>query len=616
MATIDYIEKPVKVFDKGIVDEIGAESIPAGTSSESINFLDLGDRIELVRGQQAKGTDTFSSNKLQGIFAVKDSSGAYHMYKKDGTKLKRYRSTTDDWNDVITGLPDEDLYGAPYRSPAGAFLWLSSKNSGLFRINLANPDDYVDFYDVSKNFKGWITVQDNRMWLLNDNATLYLSYIDDDWPYTPITSESLGTGDGATLTFTGTVGHPLVAGNTFSIVTGDGITVTDNGNGTLSSLTDASTGTINYTTGAVSVTFAVAPTMSATIVMNYSYEKPKTHGLADFTYTSPIRTAGQGSFLFQGQTDDALKSVWSYDGIFYVMHSNSIWAVDLTDDDTNATNKIYRQNTGISNALAAVSTGDGIYFIDDSANGQKALRLLAYNDLSGSKVLPISKSAQVHLDNSYFDDCAMYEFKDFIAFTSKSDADLTYNDTLWLYNKKWNLLNKMDGTFRGLVEMDGQLFGGSSVDNNVYEIFTGFDDDDSEILGVWEGNAWTLDLEELKKLKRFVVEGDIGESQSMGVDLSYDGGAFEEIGIIDGDGSYVDTSASQQYGTTGYGEGVYGSGETVTASRYMREFRTRSDKFYRVRVRFRALGIGYLNIRQYNFRDVRRSLSRVPSKFR
>ena len=615
-----YQQKYVSVFDKGIVDKIGDESVPAGTSSASTNFLNLGDRIELVRGKDRLGDNQGATAITYGSITVPDVGGTDHIFVKVGTILKHYNSVTQVWDNAITGLPaTEDISLAPYRTPAGAFIFASSPNSGLYRINLANPTTNVNLYDAAKNFKGWITIQDNRMWLHGDvgnsaadvgnEVILRLSWIDNDWPYTDISSEAWDTADGST-TYTNTLAQTLIVGRSLTIVHSQE-TWTDNGDGTLTG-DDSGTGTVNYTTGSVSVTFGSADPGSGAIVANYSYEQPKSQGIADFTYSAP-RAAGEGSFFFQGTGSDPIQNVYPYDEKFYVAHKRSWWVVDLTDDDTNATNKIYRESSGIPFREAAVSTGDGIYYIDTV---DQKFRRLRYNDIA-SKVIPESASDQLDLASFVFDDCHAAEFNDFICFTCKSSDDISYNDTMWIYDKQWKLWNKIDAFVQSMSIYNSKLHGASSINGNTFELFSGFDDDGNVIYGNWDANDWNLDASELKKCRRFVVWGDMATSQELIIDVSYDGGSWVELGTIEGTSSYVSSAVSTQYGTTLYGSGsTYGSGETVTAFRYMREFRLKSGKFERIKVRFRTESQGYLNVREYNFRDYRLCLNRVPHRFR
>jgi len=619
-----YNFKRVQSFDKGIIDELGDEVIPSGASSSSINFLDLGDRIELTRGQLLFGTANATAGSVLMVASAKAIDGTEHMYKQVGTVLQHKEVATDTWNDVITGLTaDEALSWDTYRTPAGAFIWLSSKSTGLYRINLANPESFTDFYDASQNFRGNIAIHDNRMWLWGDetlstitgdlignNAVIRISHIDADYPYTNIASEALDTGDGS-ATYSGTLANLLVVGRTF-IVTHSTEVFTDNGSGVMTGSVGG-TGTINYTTGAWSVTFNAAPGSGA-ITGDYSYEKPKVNGLADFTYTTPTRVAGEGAYFFQGKNADPVVTVRAHDGIFYCFHERSIWVLDLKNDDTDASNKIYRENTGITAQDGAFSTGEGIYYLD-TANGENPrMRLLKYNKI-GSKVIPEEVSSRVSFDDYNFTDIFIGEYGDYLIMMARLGDD-SYNSVMWLYNKRWELWNKVDALFNNVVIHNGLLYGGSSVDRDVFQMFTGFDDNEDVIAGVWESNDWILDEEERKKCKKFVVEGDIATSQTLIVEASYDGSDWISVGTIAGNGDYVDASTTTEYGVALYGGTEYGGGATVASSRYMRKFRLESTKFYRIKVRFRADTIGYLNVRMYKFDDIRKAGHKLPDKFR
>ena len=87
-----------------------------------------------------------------------------------------------------------------------------------------------------------------------------------DWPQ-QYAVENLASGDGSTTTFTGTLQNPpIIAGTLF--ITDDTAVAQDQGDGTLTG-TGISSGTINYTTGAYSVTFTTAPTSTVVIYAKY-----------------------------------------------------------------------------------------------------------------------------------------------------------------------------------------------------------------------------------------------------------------------------------------------------------------------------------------------------------
>ena len=607
--------KQVAVIDKGLVGAIGKGVLPSGAASEVLNFLVLGDRLELVRGQKLFGDELLTSGVVHDIITVEAVDGTEVTFRRITTKIQWYDPATETWTDALTGLTNEEGLFAAYRTPAGSFVWFSSPTTGLYRCNVANPTSWHDFYDAAKNHKGYITIQDNRMWLwkkVGSETVLFMSYIDDDWPYTAITNESIGTGNGVALTFTGTVAHPYIVGRSINNIN-DGVeTFTDNGMGVLTG-SAGGTGTINYTTGAFSVTFAVAPLNLAAITMDYTYEKPTTHSVADFTY-SATRLAGEGNFFFQSQGSKDIQLVLPYDEKFYCFHRDNTWVVDLTATDTAATNKIYRDNTGIPSAKAAVPTGEGIYYVDDTEDTGKSIRLLKYDEV-GSKVIPKNVSETLNIDEYIFDEAVGVEYGDFVIFACKSSSNVSYNDLLLIFNTKFKVWDIMDGLYNCFTVRDGKLYGGSSVNDNVYQIFTNFDDDDSAILGSWTSGDDDLDSQELKKVKGVLVWGDIDESQELIVEASYDDEDFIELGRVVGNSIYVDRSAGTEYGVDFYGSS-YGSADTITAYPYMRRFHLRQNKFLNVRLRFRVESVGYLNVRGYRWDDIRNKRLRVPEKYR
>ena len=84
-------------------------------------------------------------------------------------------------------------------------------------------------------------------------------------------AEWIGEGDAAAVTFTGTLLNPTVHEGSLSIVAA-GITGVDDGEGNITG-TGITTGTIDYDTGAFSITFAVAPIADVQILATY-YETP------------------------------------------------------------------------------------------------------------------------------------------------------------------------------------------------------------------------------------------------------------------------------------------------------------------------------------------------------
>jgi hypothetical protein len=97
----------------------------------------------------------------------------------------------------------------------------------------------------------------------------------------------IGTGDGSTKTFSATLTKPVKPG--FVTVTDTVETFTDNGAGTLTG-SKGGTGTINYVTGALSVTFKAAPATGRSITASYK------HYAYDVTPTTIPTTNATGYF--------------------------------------------------------------------------------------------------------------------------------------------------------------------------------------------------------------------------------------------------------------------------------------------------------------------------------
>lgn len=615
-------EKGVEVFDKGLITFVTKESLDPAAASLSNNFLTLGDRMETARGRRLLGSLSGVSTRVYNLFKGRAIDGTERFYRKISTKLQYWDPATESYVDVITGLPEEDMSGDTYRTPAGSFLFLSSPNSGLYRINMANPTSYVDLYDNTINYKGYIRINRNRMYLWGDvsrinkdevgnNAVLRLSYIDSDWPYTAISGEALDTADGSS-TYSGTFANALQAGRTVKIEHSQE-TFLDNGMGVLSG-DNGGSGTVDYTTGEWEVTFGGTAPGSGAITGDYSYETPNDTGITDFRY-SATRIAKQGTFLFQGDSSDEIVDVLVYDNVVYAFHGQSIWSVNPSDDDETFNNKLYRRNAGLAARGAAYATGDGIIFIDDTDEYPR-FRALRYN-AQGDVVEPQNMGEQLDLSQYDFTDGFVTSFGDYLMFVGR-ETGTTYNTTIFLYNTKWKVYDTMDGLYGSLQEYNGVLHGGSSVTEDVYKLFTGFSNDGNNLSAEYRGANWTLDTAKLKKVRRFVIEGYISVGQSLTIEIAYDNGQFVEIGTIAGDGSYAISSDHTQYGVTMYGSGVYGGGQdVVTANRYVKEFRiSASPKFERAQIRIRTTGTGYASYQIWKYRDVRHSLKRVAKKFR
>lgn len=185
-------------------------------------------------------------------------------------KVKYYDVATDDnievgTNLLPTGASGEDVWFQAYQSLAGSFVYFGSPNSSVYKVPTANPASAVDQLVASYRF-GVFHIGQNRSFAgqrkgttagNEDKTGLFLSYIDKSLlsSFTQVTGESYGTGDGTTKTFAHTLTAITGVRTAMYLSVTDGTeTFIDDRNGNMVGNLGG-TGTINYATGAVSVTF-------------------------------------------------------------------------------------------------------------------------------------------------------------------------------------------------------------------------------------------------------------------------------------------------------------------------------------------------------------------------
>lgn len=637
-------------FKYGQVDAIEDFSIPAGAASSSLGWLTLGDHIELVRGRHLLGTEVTGVGRISGIRVATKADGTQVLYRTYGLKALYYDEVTSDWIEIGTNklagaVTTADPYGEDisiegYNSLSGAQVWLNSPNSSLFKGMVTNPGTLIDQYDSTKNFKGRIKIKTGRMWLWNrgssgtgkvtDPTGLYGSKIDKDEvsDYTAVTNEAVGSS--GSQTYSGTLatisGKKTCFGITITEAAGEIFVDDKNGNLVGSA---GGTGTINYATGAYSVTFNAVT--GGTVTVDYYTEDSTVGGIADFT-KSGTRAAGEGFIIRQDDGGGIFQNIFSYNSVFYCMHLLKTWALSLSADDATATNKIYREKVGIPNWRAGVETGSGVYYIDDTDENNPRIRLLTLADAAATEVTPVAMSNNLDLKGYRFDKSWGLEWGDYVLFGCRT-ADSSVNNRILAINKIWKSWDFLPYYASCADVYNGALIIGDSLSNNAYELFSGLDDDDSTIENFWNGAAEDLETPGLKKSKKVVLEGNIGPDQSLRVYVSVDMGAFVEIGAGDvsalfptgepaiyGGGSYVDRTQRVDVGSQTLGRGEVGGGSVlndgVEAYHYKREFSLGQDRFERIKIRIVAQGIGYASLSLYQWKDIRHKSNKVPAKYR
>lgn len=626
------IIKEIKSFTFGVVNSLEPKSIPVGSLSNALNFLTLGDKIELRRGTKILGTDQGVGGSVAGIgVGTKlDSSGTQVMFRKrKGTrKFEYYNETTDDWAETgsdacPTAAINDDFSFDIYQSQAGSQAFWSSPLSSIYKIMVANPEVITDL--LSTVYRGYIRIKQSRMFLWNRNAAsgsgrrdeqnIYNSYIDAR-AYTTVTAEALADVASGTLAFKAAGAKRTCFGIAITH-TASGEILTDNRDGTLSGSVSA-TGTINYTSGVFTTTLAGAGTA------DYQWEDTTNTGIADFSFASPIRVAGTGNIFLQGD-GGPIMGVETYGDVEYCAHKHKTYALALSTTDTSATNLLFRDREGIPNWRAIKGTSQGIFYVNAIDPDNPKIKILTLQQ--GSTAVDGQVISQnLDLSGYTFDKSFIEEWDDYIVIGCRTD-DSAINNRFILYHKIWKSFDIMDYWGYCSAIYNGVLVIGESITGNVVEVFSGFDDDGAAISGYAELNEWDLNYPGyLKACKKLQLEGDIGPDQVFDVKISLDGGVFSTVGQIKGSGSYVDRSQRVSVGSLTLGRGEIGGGSSgVEAYHYFHTISLRLGKFERITVKVErgidadnsnAEGIGYFSLSTLRFFDIRLRSQKLPRPYR
>jgi len=142
-----------------------------------------------------------------------------------------------------------------FRDPDGRIAEALKAGARVEEVINAFPDAFIGTEVIKGNI------------LLNEGITEIWNLV--TGVFASVSGESIGTGDGLATSFSATLANTPVKPGSVTVTDGTE-TFTDNGDGTLTGSAGGS-GTINYVTGAISVTFAAAPASGASITVDYNW---------------------------------------------------------------------------------------------------------------------------------------------------------------------------------------------------------------------------------------------------------------------------------------------------------------------------------------------------------
>jgi hypothetical protein len=617
----------IPAFTKGVHNLLSAELIPSDAASDASNWYTQDGRIKLIPGRLRIGTEGAVGGIQGEIWGYKVDGTKVH-WRKSGAAIQYFDGTA--WQNTVTGLTTTaDYTFTNYSSLAGTFTFAFGVD-GIYKMHNAFPASYNAMYSSAKNFKGYAFIDRGRTILWNrpeDKTGLYGSKIDpqNGTVYTTVTAETLGTGDGVTLAFTGTLTFKAGAatrncfGVTVTVTSGE--TFTDNYLGVLTG-SAGGTGTINYLTGAWTLTFTVAPAAAANnIKSTYQWEDSNAGGVTDFTHTA-TRIAGEGFQFPQDEGGDAIKTVLiGQDGSYYSMKSQSAYRLTLDPTDLNAENLVYRRNMGVPFLRSAVSMQKGIVFMNTGNVEKPELTILQRNPVGGD-IEPLTLFPHFAFSNYLYDDCAIDTFDRYILIACKT-ATATSNDTILLCNLTDGTVDILGFNARTFAPDSGFLYIGSSITRTIYQLFSGYDDDGLALSNYWISKDENLRPhlrkyipETLKKVRYLRLRGRIDPNQYYEVYVSYDDAGFQLVGTVRGSGTYVDYTEPQAVGTNPVGMSQIGGDVFTTVFPYFLQLKLKSPKFRKRMIKFVAKGIGYLDIEAMVDHQILGFENRIPKRFR
>ena len=374
-------------------------------------------------------------------------------------------------------------------------------------------------------------------------------------------------------------------------------------------------GTINYATGAFTIT-GQAGAGTAT----YQWEDSNAKGVTDFSL-SGTRVAGEGFQFPQDVGGDAILNVnIGIDGAYYSMKSQSAYKLVIGAADTSAdtTNEVYRRDLGLPNFRATTSSSKGIIFMNTAQPTKPQLTILKRNDI-GTDVEPYAMFPQFDFSQYNYDNCAVDTYDRYVIVACKT-LDSTYNNIILLGDLLTDTIDVTTYSARCFAKDGGLLYAGSAITESTFKLYSGFDDDGLYIVNEWISKGEQYEAlgiaESLKKIKKLRIKGNIDPDQSVEVYVSYDDSDFALVGTISGRGSYVDYLSPQSIGNNIIGYTQIGGADLFVSYPFFTELKLQSQKFRKRTVKFKAIGIGYVDIDTLMDRDILIFEKRIPKRFR
>lgn len=599
----------VSAFLSGTHNLISDELIPNDAASDSLGWLTRDGKIELMYGRQAQGAEGAAGSILSEHTGYKVDGTAVRFRKTSGGAVQYLNVAT--WTNVITGLSTTEAGTfSNYASLAGNSVYYTGPTDGCFKIMTANPGSYSDVYLSTKSFKGYSFIDKGRMimWgVTKDPTGLYGSRIDaqNSTVYTTVAGEALLAVESGTLAFKAGGARRTCFGVTITD-TSSGEVFTDNYNGILTGSL-GSTGTINYTSGAFTIS---GQTGAGTA--GYQWEDSSALGVTDFS-KSATRLASEGFIVRQDQGGDAIQVVLPFDGSYFSLKTRSVYQFTLDVADVNPTNELIRTDIGIKTLRSAIGTSVGIVFLNTGNPTRPMLNILKRNPV-GDNFITEPLFAQFNFNLYNFDTAVLESWDKYVIVSCRYDSAL--NNKLLMCDMAEKTVDIAPYGGSAFTKSSGYLYMGDPVSITSYEMFTGFDDMGLNISNYWISNNNKYSTDVLKKTKKYRFRGTISPDQVIKIYLSLNNNTYDHVGSILGSGSYVDYTSSYAIGTSLLGSGTIGGDDLIPVYSFLIEIKVRAGKFRNRKIKLEATGIGYVAIQELVDFDIWQYEDKLPKQYR
>lgn len=369
-------------------------------------------------------------------------------------------------------------------------------------------------------------------------------------------------------------------------------------------------GTINYATGAFSITLPTPQANTVDIRGTYLYEDSNQGGITDFSSDDSTDNT-QGIAILQEYLGEPIQFVLVFEGKYYSYKESIVYELAPTADWESYTNIVYRSDIGIPSIRSAVSTGKGMVYMDTANPSDPKLTILQRNTVGGN-LDPINLTPLFRWGDYIMDNCVVDTWDEFIIVSAKSvDGDV--NDKTFLVNTSQKYSVDIAPYGAATFAKNGySLYCGSPFSDSVYEIFSGFDDLGGPVSNFFVGAAKNYGTEDLKRVRFQRIKGIIDPSQWFEIFAQYDNGDWTKLGTVRGDAAYVDYTNPETIGNHLIGGEIVGGGTAAIGYPYLTEIPLREPKFRIRKLKFVANGIGYVSIEWTNDYDILLFENKLP----